>query len=1072
MKKRILSIFCVLALCLSLLPATAWAGDTDEDGVVTYNWSCPCDQVNQPTLDLYEIMDLPDDVTITSGISIETPSLLSGVTPTYSPEIKLATIKFTTRTYDEPTSGTLVVTVNTSDGVERTVRINITLTGKYIVQISASPLNAMYDGEAHAGYSNLKGVLTSGEAYTGDYTYSYETADGTQLDGAPTAVGSYRVTIAVPEDNETYRGSVTLAFQIIETSDAEATYQTSEDGAWVSGTFAQALEGVYDGGTIQVLKNVVLTTSAAAANKSMTITSFNSSEPAVITSNTERHGYLLNIKGDVTLTDIIVDGGSESDVTASRALIAVQSGTLTLGEGAVVRNNNNTTTNGAGGGVCVISGGLTIDGGVITNNCAYYGGGVAIVSSDTNVVLMERGEISYNTATSTSYGAGGGGVYQATGSFTMRGGSIEQNTVNSSSTSYGSGGGILLYGTASVEGGTISGNEAPYGSGVFAYEATELDITDVSITGNTASIYYGAVLVGPGVKLNLAGSPVIAGNICTGQAGKDLYLDGYISDKLNFPVVTVAELGEGADIGVYTWLQTNAYNGDFKMADPAAGSSAVSAETLSRFTYEDNGYVLAIDDNGQLVLRSAQAALNSAKEIVESANYTVSQATANTETAVKTWLAGELNRLLAESGISVEESNISISDFKAAQAGTAESEAGTDGGFSFAVSLEQGEKTVSAQKQGAITAEPYIKSSNADLSEIRLSDGTLSPAFDAEILNYTLSVGYGVSSITVTPIPTDAGATVSVNGGSDEEKIPLAVGETVVSIRVVAEDGISTKDYTLTITRASASGGGVTTYAITVPSDVDGGTVTVSPKNAAKGLTVTVTTVPDEGYELASLVVTDASGNRQVLKAKGEGVFTFKMPDSSATVAAVFRPDYAHCDGTAACPMRDFTDTEPTAWYHDGVHYCISNGLMDGTSATTFEPNANMTRAMVWTILARIDGETVTGADWQSVARAWAIAKGVSDGTDANGLVTREQFATMLYRYAVAQGYDVSIGESTNILSYADYDEISEWAIPAMQWACGSGAITGVTDTTLVPQGTATRAQAAAMLMRFVENVK
>ena len=164
-----------------------------------------------------------------------------------------------------------------------------------------------------------------------------------------------------------------------------------------------------------------------------------------------------------------------------------------------------------------------------------------------------------------------------------------------------------------------------------------------------------------------------------------------------------------------------------------------------------------------------------------------------------------------------------------------------------------------------------------------------------------------------------------------------------------------------------------------------------------------------------------------------------------------------------------FVDVKTGDWFYDYVAYVYSNGLMDGTSATTFEPNANMTRAMVWAILARIDGETVTGTAWATDARAWAMAEGVSDGTDPNGLVTREQFATMLYRYAVAQGYDVSIGESTNILSYADFASISEYAIPAMQWVCGSGIITGVTDTTLVPQGTATRAQCAAMLMRFAE---
>ena len=226
------------------------------------------------------------------------------------------------------------------------------------------------------------------------------------------------------------------------------------------------------------------------------------------------------------------------------------------------------------------------------------------------------------------------------------------------------------------------------------------------------------------------------------------------------------------------------------------------------------------------------------------------------------------------------------------------------------------------------------------------------------------------------------------------------------------------------------------------------GTIRVNPSNGSAGTPITVTATPDEGYELAYITVDGEriTGN------------TFRMPDKSVTVSAVFVP--------ATFP---FVDVKSGDWFYDYVAYVYSNGLMDGTSATTFEPNANMTRAMVWAILARIDGETVTGAAWATDARAWAMAEGVSDGTDPNGLVTREQFATMLYRYAVAKGYDVSIGESTNILSYADFASISEYAIPAMQWACGSGIVTGVTDTTLVPQGTATRAQCAAMLMRFVE---
>ena len=166
-----------------------------------------------------------------------------------------------------------------------------------------------------------------------------------------------------------------------------------------------------------------------------------------------------------------------------------------------------------------------------------------------------------------------------------------------------------------------------------------------------------------------------------------------------------------------------------------------------------------------------------------------------------------------------------------------------------------------------------------------------------------------------------------------------------------------------------------------------------------------------------------------------------------------------------------FTDVAEGDWFYDYVEYVYENGLMDGTSGTTFEPDANMTRAMVWAILARVDGETVTGTNWIETAREWAMAEGVSDGENASGYVTREQLATMLYRYAVYKGYDVSIGEDTNILSYADFADLSEYAIPAMQWACGAGIITGVTDATLVPQGEATRAQVAAMLMRFCEAI-
>lgn len=180
-----------------------------------------------------------------------------------------------------------------------------------------------------------------------------------------------------------------------------------------------------------------------------------------------------------------------------------------------------------------------------------------------------------------------------------------------------------------------------------------------------------------------------------------------------------------------------------------------------------------------------------------------------------------------------------------------------------------------------------------------------------------------------------------------------------------------------------------------------------------------------------------------------------------------------------------FTDVPEGAWYEDAAAYVYKHGLMAGTSATTFAPEVTTSRAMIATILWRMAGSPVVNyamnytdvaqGQWCSEAIRWATSEGVVTGY-GNGLfgtndpITREQLATMLWRYAQTEGYDVSIGEDTNILSYTDVADLSEYAIPAMQWAVGAGIINGTGDgSTLTPQGQATRAQAAVMLMRFCE---
>ena len=172
-------------------------------------------------------------------------------------------------------------------------------------------------------------------------------------------------------------------------------------------------------------------------------------------------------------------------------------------------------------------------------------------------------------------------------------------------------------------------------------------------------------------------------------------------------------------------------------------------------------------------------------------------------------------------------------------------------------------------------------------------------------------------------------------------------------------------------------------------------------------------------------------------------------------------------------PTFPFYDVSTSAWYYSAVKYVYDNKLMDGVDTYVFAPNDTLTRAMVWTIIARMSGVDTTGGNsWYAKAQEWVITNGISDGENPTAAITREQLVTMLYRYAQIKGYDVSVGENTNILSYVDATSISEYAMSAFQWACGSGLTEGDENGALTPLATATRAQAAAMIMRFCQSVK
>ena len=303
------------------------------------------------------------------------------------------------------------------------------------------------------------------------------------------------------------------------------------------------------------------------------------------------------------------------------------------------------------------------------------------------------------------------------------------------------------------------------------------------------------------------------------------------------------------------------------------------------------------------------------------------------------------------------------------------------------------------------------------------------------------------------------------------------------TVKVTGDASPYTYEFTYTKPSSGSSSGssssGKTTYKVTT-SAVNNGGVNASPSNAEKGATITITLSPDKGYKLDKLTVTDGSGKSVSTVKKSDTVYTFTMPASAVKVGV------SYVKATETPSKTKFNDVSANDWFASAVDYVTGKGMMNGTADNTFSPKANTTRGMVVTVLYRLENQPSTSvASFTDVASgayyanavAWANANGIVSGYGSgkfgpNDKVTREQLAAILYRYAQYKKYDVSVGEDTNILSYDDAQSISSYAIPAIQWACGAGVVTGKSGSKLDPKGNATRAEVAAMLMRFCENVK
>lgn len=534
--------------------------------------------------------------------------------------------------------------------------------------------------------------------------------------------------------------------------------------------------------------------------------------------------------------------------------------------------------------------------------------------------------------------------------------------------------------------------------------------------------------------------------IFTAQWAQSQSVGGKVQDKGGAPV-------EGAAVSI--WQGSNKLdedvtgsNGAYSFPDLAPGSYNVSVSTGEKTVTT----VVTVDENGQ----------------VTGGNIVLSEGNISTRVDV-----------------TPGSPDIVVGDLDGAFTDADKETAASGGTVEIAVKVEQ--KPESGLAPGE--AEQLEDKADGELSlfvDISL-DKTTTPS------GGTAQVESGVSSegllTIIIPLPTELKAkdiyTVVRTDGATGEMLSSEPDELSEEYYELTEDG---SGLVLHVKESGVYAVGGRDYQIVIPTyppvktESENGSFAVSPDRPFSGQTVTITPKPDEGYTVDKVTVTDADGKPVEVTKNVNGTYSFTQPSGRVTITVTFKvlTALSECPRDASCPMSGYTDLNMGEWYHDGIHYCLDEGLMDGVDAGMFAPNATTSRAMIVTILWRLQGspeveatETFTDVSpdaWYAKAIAWAVAEGIADGYGEglfgpNDAITREQLAAMLWRYAARP-------ESEGGLSaFADGAETSAWAQQAVSWAVSLGLINGVDSDRLDPKGQATRAQTATILMRFAQSM-
>ena len=1027
-RKKLRSVCLALVLCL-LLPAAALAADGTVYGTIEVGGIALTNSADTPVV--YATTDESGTVT-TEGATAENYNVMwDGSTLT----LRNATIQ-QAKEYSDKNKEKIAVYRASGD-------LNLALVGENTV-------DALGGGSAASCGINLG---------NGSLTISGENSASLTVYGGPTEHGNSCGIYA--------NGTITI--------DSGTVTVTGESASAAS-------YGICAGGAVTINDGSVTATSGEAGGNSIGIYTSNSVTIKNGTVNTTGESasaasYGIDAGGAVTIEDGTVNATSGKAGGNSVGIYTLNS--VTINGGDVTATAGDAVGSSYGINTANISTSITVNGGTVTATSGEAKGDSCAIFAESQINADDASSsvtINGGTVTARAGNAVGDGWYSCgikiEGFLTITDGTVTATAADAVGTGTNKASiGIFSFKNVTISGGDVTGIG---GTGEMSWGIACNDI--LTITGSTV-VGKGGPLAGTNIQysagVNGMGKVELSGGTVTGTGGDTEAGDSFgicAGDTTSYNVVTVSI--KNATVTATGGTATNGSSGGISATNTIADVEVTienAAVTTTGGAAEQGSYGILAETTGTAV-----------------------DVTINGNSVVRANMTG-VEDVDGEpiSGDSIDKQNgIIFENGEGTVYGNVELQEDLTVGADESLTIPQGAtllipENVTLTNRGTMTNNGTIKNRGTLTIE---PGGNLAGNVTGNQATYkvagvtlnrsNLSLTAGGNAWLRAAVQPDNAANQSVTWASsdpsvatvDQNGVVTAVAPGAATITVTTVDGGFTAICTVTVRPDIPPAN--PNYRITLEA-TQGGTVTADPTAAKAGATVTLTPVPDRGYQVGSVAVTDRFGEAVAVTENADGTYTFTMPNGQVTVTVTF----------AEAPLP-FPDVAEGDWFYDAVRYAYETGLMDGVGDNLFAPNSETTRAQLETILYRLEGEpevsgtsgfTDVEADtWYTDAVAWAAANGIVNGVSETEFapgkdITREQLATILFRYAEAKGYDVSA--RADLSAYPDADQIQSYAAESVAWAVAEGLIQGFEDNTLRPAGNATRAQIATILMRFCEGV-